>query len=221
MIKNFELYLGEKPVVSGDSCADPLIFSWHMENVDVTLGTPGGCSQHATKTVDLYGNMALSTTRIYDGTYSLMRYDANDYATFSVSGGSTTGMYVSWWMNIDNYPSTGDTVLWIIGDYTNGMRVYITSASTIVCQVWYGGSNKSATLSGCTVDTDYICYAYWRSGGSPYIYINCGGNIAQQANSISAWGAAPTSAVLGEDDTSNTRFYIDNLKIYNVYNPSV
>lgn len=67
----------------GDSCGtDGLIFAWHMEDVDVTAGTPSGCALGDT-TATLQSGATIATTQVYDGTYALFGDGTSARADFT------------------------------------------------------------------------------------------------------------------------------------------
>lgn len=55
-------------IVAG--CTGSTIFQWHMEDADVTVGTPAGCATYDT-TATLQSGAVIDATQYYDGTHSL------------------------------------------------------------------------------------------------------------------------------------------------------
>jgi len=72
-------------VVSGETCSSSgLLFSWHCENTDVTLGIPCGCSMGDT-TATSSGSPTLDSGLKYNGTYSVDSPDGNDAYYFDIT----------------------------------------------------------------------------------------------------------------------------------------
>ena len=103
-----EQVTARKKVAGGngcDDCSGTLKFSWHMENVDVTLGTPCGCSDGDT-TATANDSITLSDTQEKDGTYSAYAADAGKYYSFTGSAEDLVDMdeaLVIFWVYITTW----------------------------------------------------------------------------------------------------------------------
>jgi len=108
-----QLVGGSVPAIaeSCDDCSGDVKFAWHLENVDVTLGTPCGCvDADGDEIGTANGGATLSDTQKQDGTNSL--YNAgNDYYSFDVSSNDIIDLQdqgaISFYIWVNDWTATG------------------------------------------------------------------------------------------------------------------
>lgn len=121
----------------GDDCAGDIAMTWHMEDVDVTIGTPAGCSDYDTSATDMNG-ATLSTDQANDGTSSFLHGPEDSYAfdvpnaTIEDTGTICQSVYVADW-------SVGT-------DFTRFFRIYIDDNDSIALYWKYDGSATDITF---------------------------------------------------------------------------
>lgn len=217
------MVMGSPPVAGGtcDDCSGSRIFSWHMENINIELGTPCGCSDDATKTATYSGDFALSTDNVIDGTYTGYRVNASDYATVPLTGTSTTQGYISWGMDAVNVVSGSIKIVELYYDNNNFFRVSQSSSDALTALYTGNGAARQATTTALTIGNAYSCYAYYIQGGNPTVFIHCDGGITDGSTglSLTAMASATNSLIVGDNTAQTAAAYIDNVHVYNVYNP--
>ncbi len=214
------------------AAVDPtLLFEWHCETNDVTLGTPAGYSVGAT--VGTVVNTPAWSTNAQDGTYSLYADGNNDRVNFTWTNSAATGILKIESGTIDFYfnPDThAGTILFYLGS-SGSDRLYATLDANryVALNHVAGGTVRSARtkLSVWTSNTWYHAKCRWdtTAHGGNYIQVTCdttnGEANAELGTGTSALGtwAGVNSGVLkiGDADGNNVKVRLDNIKVYNVW----
>jgi len=206
---------------AGDICSSPMTFSWHMENTDVTLGTPSGCSVGNT-TATFVSLGALNTDLFYDGSTSLDIPTSGDFASFSVSSNdiiNPAAGTISFWMYIDTAVanlrpfSTGP-------DADNFIRTFITNTDEIRVN-WSGNATVvyAVTTNANIPNTTWVnvIAKYTTADVDPNLSIRVVGygSEAISNDNPTAWVGTNTSMVVGNSGSAAGDFHIDNLQVYN------
>lgn len=120
-----------------DSCTSNLLFSWHFENLDVTLGgvaggVNNGCSLGDT-TATATGTPTISGTQYEDGANSGNFAAGNRYYNFDVSSDdifTPLAGSVDVWVYVSTYLS-GEPLINASVDANNKIDLYLQTTSTI------------------------------------------------------------------------------------------
>lgn len=215
-----------------DDCSGDLKFSWHMENVDVTLGTPCGCSD-GDEGASTDGTPSLSSTEKSDGTYSAYG-DTVDYYKFVISHPDlvdvSEGKVV-----MDIFIPTGEwaaDVTFFDAYYDSGTRINCMTAGSsgsdieVRCAHDDGWQELEATSGTGHTENEWLRVTVrWDASQSsadfdvelcdltlPDTTSNCVNSGAD--NDIDGdWGAnTPTELRIGP--SGNCAIYVDNIQIY-------
>jgi hypothetical protein len=196
------------------------VLEMHFENNDdITQGTPVGGSTNATKTLTRFNSMAYSSTQKSDGTYSLYKTLAGttEYATIPTDVDQLQGTLV-----FDLYVATGNVSSSFVRfniDANNYILVYAgVTGADIKARYRGGGGNSDTTTVSMTTGTLHTITFKWRTGGGPpYLSIQVDSDTAGVYNSTlnTISGTASVMEIGVSGDTAN--FYIDNLKLYDVW----
>lgn len=213
---------------AGDSCTGDLLFSWHAENVDVTVGTPAGCSVGDT-TATANTEVSLSNVQAHDGTYSIKPTSASDYYSFSVSTEDiikTDAGRVTGWI----YNPAGNATNYVLTSYGNGstdwIMIYLTNNNL---RLSYRGSSTTQELVGPTNSitddawTYFVCSWSVTAVGGHYLRIGTSTDGSAPTNwtyhdtAITDLAVALASIRWGETQGAGYDHYIDEVKIYGVW----
>jgi len=211
---------------SCDDCSGTLKFAWHAENVDVTKGTPCGCSDGDT-TASASGSPSLSNVQKSDGTYSVLINATSEYYEFTKSGTDLLDpddFKITFDLYVINLNSTGEEVEIITSYYdSNDYIIVMLDASYI--KVYHKGNGTSDTmilnLDGYTEQWLSCEYQAKTSVEGNDHYLSCGdaGSVEEDDDHV-AFNNQPTKLVIGTGGGSSSyndgdaTYYIDNIKIY-------
>jgi hypothetical protein len=155
---------GEAP--SCDDCSGARTFAWHMENVDVTLGTPCGCSD-ADTIADGSGDIDFvdAAPAPFDGTYSLCWLGALDYAYFTLSGTiNPENFSVTILVNmVDGTFDSGTEIFELYGDTNDYINLQITGAEDaldVQGKVSANGTSYYIANNADRADSEWFCVVY-------------------------------------------------------------
>lgn len=218
---------------TADDCSGDLKFSWHMENDDVTLGDPAGCSD-GDETGSITGSAILDTTQKSDGQKSIKvsKSSGTGFYSFDVSSNDIIDMqegkividlYVDTWVNNAVFIKWKDSGCYAMIRLRN-------SASDIEVGAYVDQGSVYDTLetsgSGHTEDEWLrITYQWDLSQSSadhkielcdltpPDTTSNC---TSIQEDTLVTWDNPITALQIGETQSvSGTMLvYIDNVQIY-------
>jgi len=219
---------GVPAATGGDSCTGTLLFSWHGENADVTLGTPAGCAAGDT-TGTANSSATISNSQFWDGSNSVSCPSMSDYYSFDYTSNfnETEGtlvfrIRVVTWYGTTFFDVTYDANnylrLALLGtdemrlshkDTATGVIVADTTDANIALNTWYtvtakwNKANVNPNLSLVVCDTDNA---------------NCSTTGVSNVNLLS-WGGSPSVIKIGEIYGNNAAFFFDGIKIYNSVSP--
>jgi hypothetical protein len=209
-----------------DSCTSGLLFSWHCEDLNVTAGSPGGCSVGDT-TATAGGSGAVSSSQYKDGANAC--YVSTSAGTLDFT-----------WSNDILNPNAGTIDVWIRGGGNTATEyfVYLTPDANNYVQLlsgfFYGSFKINRRAGGGTArtaeaalspsyDTWYHVIAKWDTTihGSNYMEIcadetNGTTNCGYATDTSGTWsGSSGTLSVAQRG--SGGDFYMDQLKIYDTW----
>lgn len=228
------------PVVGGaaiatDSCTGGLLFSWHMENLDVTLGGVAGGVNNGCSAGDTTGTAAslaeLSAVQAHDGTNSLSIPTTADYVTFSVAANDivseTAGtvilhFYVTTWLANANLIRITNGV-----DNINRITIYLSGTDEL--GLYYLGNSVGTgvitTDANMVVNNWYTVTAKWTTAAvDPNTWIQVCDTNGANCSTVISGNTQPTAMTVaidrikfGEDTATAGYFFLDNVKIYGSY----
>jgi hypothetical protein len=222
---------GGVPVATGDSCTDGLLFSWHCEDLDVTVGTPKGCS--AGDTTGSAASGAVIAAGGTDGSNYLNIPTAGDYVDFTISsrdiaddryGTLTFDLY------IDTF-SNGEAYGWIRDSATGDMiRFSMLNATNYqVCVRYSKAAAPASDITICTSNADlqedtwYSVTVKWTTADvnpNLYIVVDGHGTAGSSNTNLNTFTNGPDTLRFGDVYGSNPGpVKFDNIKIYNSYLP--
>jgi len=216
---------------TADSCIGDLLFSWHMENADVTLGTPSGCSVGDT-TATLNSGAVLDAALYQDGARSGDCPTSNDYFGFTVSSEDLVRHVsgtVDVWIYVDAF-GEGAAAFYAGVDSSNRVMVTMQTVSTFhqfrITHIAGGtGRTVNTTISGGFLNaTWYHVVAKWdeTAHNGNYLSIcadtntgstNCGGGTT----ALGIWTGTLTLMRVGEGAVVTSDSHVDNVKVYGVW----
>lgn len=210
----------------GDDCSGDLMWSGHFEGTgnvgqtfDVTTGTPAGCVDTAAdRIITYYSDMVNSTDQKTDGSYSIYRAGASDYAAASFTGFNTSAMsisfnvYVTTFINATNIIRIADAGL---DDYILVNMVDVSGNKFQVAHCGTGTVRIKTDTNTFLTDTWYTVNVQFKTADSPYLRIKISTNSANTGTTaLSAMTDTPITLHLGHNSANAAVFYIDNIKIY-------
>lgn len=221
--------------VSTDSCADGLLFSWHFENTDVTLGgvaggVNNGCSAGDT-TASATSGAVLTTGSFQDGSKSGSFPTAGDYYSLSISSDDiaddAAGTAI-FYLKLNAAVATCG-VFRIRYDGDNLIRLQTVGASANQLQAYYIGAATSRSYSTTTANlstdgsTWYMITFKWsqagvsEGGSTRYMSIQVNAATPEYyGTQPTALATTPTALVVGDyNGTTGCNLQVDNLKVYN------
>jgi hypothetical protein len=221
-----------------DDCSGDLKFSWHMEALDITSGSPCGCVDSGGDTVATEVNGGdISSTQKSDGTYSSYSPDGSDYHKFDSSGGDNfddaEGKIV-----IDIYVDTFVADAYILriddGGATDRLLLDLRNSSVdIQIRASWTGSNPSQASDYATTaangyhgEDEWLRITYqWKqseSNADHYLQVcdltppdtigNCSEAAAQ--DDINLWADDATDFIINNGNTPAAAMYVDNIEVY-------
>ena len=225
---NMGIIGGSVPAAGGDSCTGTLLFSWHGENADVTLGTPAGCSAGDTVGTAVSG-ANISNTQFWDGGNSVSFPTVGDYYTFDSASifSSTEGTIV-----FKLYPTaigSGDYVFGAWIDADNNFVIRYTGTDEMYA-TWRGqatSQNAITTDANILVDVWRTVTVKWNTADvNPNLWIqvcdtdnlNCTTAISNN-NNLVAWSGSLSTFHIGDYGSGGSTGFIDAFKIYNSVTP--
>jgi len=113
-----------------DDCSGTVMFQTHFEDLDVTTGTPCGCSDGDESGVT-NGTAAISSTQKSDGTNSLYCADGEDYVVYTNTGNALIDLdagHLIFDLYIDTWVDNAD-VFGIRPDTNNQIRIEMDGSS--------------------------------------------------------------------------------------------
>jgi len=197
------------------------LFEWHCENVDITLGTPAGCSAGDT-TAAATGSPAISNTQKSDGTNSVHINTQDEYYEFAIDTSDLLDpddFKITFDLYIVSMPVGGTTYLmYNVGGVND--KFYISLDSTNAGIKFY--RKAQGTTDGVFVDS--LSTGTWLSieyqgltgvtGNDHYLNIPDEGSDENDDDLPVMSGTPPTSIKIGESNGSaDGEYYIDNIKI--------
>lgn len=219
---------------STDSCTGGLIFSWHCENTDVTLGgiaggVNNGCSAGDTTAAGGGTNYELNASVYKDGIKGCHFPNRNSYYQFAISSEDivkhATGTWAGW-VYIDTFV-TGSPIWRAQVDASNVVKLNVLTATTNQFRVTHtaGGTARTATTTitdGLLEDTWYYVVFKWDETvhGSNYLSIcadttNGTSNCGAATSALGSWSGTLATMEYGDVNvTTNNAFYVDQVKIY-------
>lgn len=205
----------------GDACGTGnLLFAWHCENVDVTLGTPAGCSLGDT-VATLNSGAVISTTQEQDGSNSLSVPTINDRAIFAVTGENIaegSQGRIEFYLYVTTIASTTS-----IMSFRNGANAATISMGSNFINLEYLNSGSpdpeaSTTAGSLTTGSWLKVVAQWRTTGNPNLRVTVNDANEGTVNDDPGAEIAPTEVWVGEDGGgAGGAFFVDNIKIYSTY----
>jgi hypothetical protein len=208
------------PVV--DTCTGALTFAWHMESIDVTLGSPTGCSVGDT-TATLNATAAISATQKQDGTYSLSTPVSGDAGYFSISA-RNLATEVSGTAILYVYVTTHSSrteVLRIHRDTQNTIIASINTSGNLVLS--YEGTDVPVTVTTSNaigLNAWHKLTVKWRQTGSPTTLSAQidSGTEATTTSALTSWALEPSYLYVGNRyGVAGGVAFVDNLKVYNTW----
>ncbi len=209
---------------SGDSCTGGLLFSWHCENLDVTLGTPAGCS--VGDTVALASSDAvISSAQWQDGSNSCSFPTSSDRFAFDVSGGDiakTAAGTVILYIRINTFKA-GNSIFGLVADANNLIRLDMTGTDELKVSHYVNPTSRTLTTLSANigVDTWYKVTLKWSVAGvgGKYLHIDIddGTYTLEGSDAIADFGTAlaANDFQIGESQGGTPSvFFIDNIKVY-------
>lgn len=217
---------------AGDGCGTGnLVFSWHMEDLTVTTGTPAGCSQGDT-TGTLNSGAYLTNYVAQDGTYSLRCPSSADYCSFSVSsddifnddaGTFTIYINVGTWLD-------GLYIATLLGDTTNRVQIRtdgtdVDGSRHVEMLLDFNGAAQlsiTTTGTGLSLNTWHKVTAKWRTGTTDPTTSSSLQIDTQTAvtgtTPLASWNTQATELRIGGGVNSGL-IYVDNMRVYNAWLP--
>jgi hypothetical protein len=207
------------------NCTSPQFFGWSMENTNVTLGTPPGCTNNATTSVTLTGaTIASDASTVEDGTYAI-KLIQNSTGTIPITYGGTgeEGTFDVWiyW--------TGDTgqnyqIVELKYDANNWIAIKYTNSSEKFYLGYTGTSTYISITSATTITTPAAMHhvvAKWsrsKSGGTYTLSLQVDAETPVTSTAaLNAMAGVPTTLTLYGTATYNVTYYADLLKVYNTW----
>lgn len=219
-----------------DSCTGNLLFSWHMEDTDVTLGgvaggVNNGCSAGDTTMTATGAGTELSSTVYKDGAKAIYAPGTNHYYEASVTSGDIVKYdagTVDLWVYVTTFSSGAYSFFTQVSDTSNSIQVRQQTATTQQFRLTHtaGGTTRSATTAisgGFANDTWYHVIAKWdtTAHGSDYGSI-CADTTTGTSNcgvftsALGTWAGDITVVRFGQAGNATTQ-YIDNVKVYSTW----
>jgi len=207
-----------------DSCTGDLTFSWHMEDTDVTSGTPCGCSAGDT-TATLNNSAAISSAQAQDGTNSLYCPSGSSTPANAEFSNTSNAIIqpdagtVTFYVYVTSF--VAGTRLWTMWTGpTDNIQCYMTGTGdgNIDILLWYRGTGSANVTanSNLSLNTWYQVTCKWREGAAdPSIYVEANSASAQSDTDLSGASDDGTFYVGNNDGSKVGDFYIDNMKVYN------
>lgn len=203
-----------------DDCSDAnLTFSWHAEDIDVTVGTPCGCSDGDT-TATLVSGAVISSTQKSDGTNSLSFPTSLDYATFDNTSEDI--------INKDAGTIIFDIYLTARANFQRVFIYEVDSNNFIRCQtrnideldvIYSGDSTEIGAVTGAadlSLNTFYTVTAKWRTGVTdPSLSITVNGSTGTNNTDLTAIIGNSGTIEIGSKISGSTFGFIDKVLIYN------
>lgn len=217
----------------GDSCTGDLLFSWHGENLDVTVGSPAGCSAGDTTgtavsaaAIDTDGTPAPK-----DGSGACSFPTAGDSFSFTISSEDIikhASGTLDTWLYISTFDSDA-TLLKAAVDTNNYVDVRLKTSTTNQLRLVHnaGATTRMATTTvsgGLSLSTWYHVIAKWdeTAHGSNYLSIcvdetNGTTNCGDTPSALGTWAGTLSTLSIGEVWGIAAATFLDNLKIYGTW----
>jgi hypothetical protein len=216
---------------SADSCSGGLIFSWHGEDADVTVGTPTGCSA-GDETGTASSGATISSTQKKDGSNSVSIPTSSDYYSFTLSSSdifNDDAGTVDFWIYMDTHSNHGGILRFQETAGTDEIYIRMEeSGGNDELQVWHEGNSVERTaytsVGPITEDTWYHVIVKWdtvSAHGGNYLSIcadttngttNCGTNASQPSSLSDDSGTLVIGDFAGWNGGDG--YYLDLFKIY-------
>jgi hypothetical protein len=231
---------GGAAAANTDACTSGLLFSWHMENTDVTTGgvaggVNNGCSAGDSTATANGAGVTLDTSVFQDGAKSIKSVTgagANRYEFDWASGDilATGQGTIDFWMY---YTGTlaGHHPFYLIVNTDNRIYCFVDGANYLGCIWTYGAAavnaRTNANASIFPASTWIHCKVRWHKGTAHsglYQKVTCDGTTGESnsndngTNDLGTWaGTAATFAIGDTGNGTGLTLYIDNLKIYDTW----
>lgn len=220
----------EEVTANSDSCTGGLLFSWHAENTDVTLGGVAGGVNNGCSVGDTTGTAnsgaTISTDEHQDGTKSVSIPTASDYYAFDwaddiiKANAGTIDLWIKWTTVVD-----GPVMFYLNVDVNN--RIYIGIDGTSKYIFLYhvaGGTSVHARTNFPVFDagTWYHVKARWDHSAHSGLYLKITMDTTTgESNSADdgtdapgTWSGSSGTVNVGDYYGYGGVFFIENLKIY-------
>lgn len=220
---------------STDSCTGTLLFSWHMENTDVTLGGVAGGVNNGCSVGDTTATLTsatISTTQKNDGSKSLSCGARNYFAAFDISSEDIikhAAGTIDIWVYVDTFAS-GSPIVYAYIDASNVIKLHTITSGTNQFRLTHkaGGTERAATTAvsgGLTEDTWYHIIAKWDETVHTADYLNiCADgtngttNCGAGTSALGTWAGDLTALRIGDPNlVTGIATFIDNIKIYSTW----
>lgn len=217
--------------VQTDSCTGALLFSWHMENDDVTLGgvaggVNNGCSDNDT-TATRASAAAISDTQAQDGTYSLSCPTSLDNAAFSIpTGFSTNTGTVVLYVYVTTFFSDA-TLFRAYVDAQNYISIILKTSAETTSQIrgvhMAGNTARLATsaYTGGIPSNQWLKVIFkWSNTAVSGKYLSLTIDDANEGSAtlaLGSWEGSLSTMVIGEVAGNPAAFFLDDIKVYNTW----
>lgn len=203
---------------AGDSCTGTLLFAAHMENDDVTQGTPAGCVVSGGDNTITKTGVSYSTTQKSDGSYA--SYSTAENSSMVISSTNMDVSITGTWCGDIYYTQTVNRRVFTINTtpVLTGIVVYSAGANTLRTNYNASGYTGSDTFANYTFVR--ACFSWDTSGAGAT------DKLATKLNT-SAW-QEQTNFTITDISNPATYYvtggsfqyypgYIDNVKLYSDY----
>lgn len=217
-------------VVTTDSCVGGLLFSWHMENADVTLGGVAGGVNNGCSLGDTVGNIVGSATinadvTPYDGSSSVDIPTGVSYYDFVVNSddiindaAGTIVLYVY----VQTFAHQARIVDANISTSTDDISIQMLTSGVNKFRITYMGSSVSrvATTSNAVsfpLNQWLKVTGKWSVSGVGGLYLSISYDDAYTGtnnSAITAMSGNPDDLWIGNVSSPAADFHVDNIKIY-------
>jgi hypothetical protein len=197
-----------------------ILFEWHMEDADVTAGTPAG--QSAGDTTASITGATFVTDPKQDGTYSLYPANPNYGAEFDAAALYSASEGTIQFYCIINPHLADPTPVRIRFNTDNNNRINLDFANTDAIRARYvgGGTTVSATSSnGSIVDGQWHKITVrWRATGDPNLSITVDDGSEGTSNTdLPTFSSAPNLLFIGNGSTTDGEMHVDNITIWDTW----
>ncbi len=219
---------GGVPSEAAGACTSPQIFGWSMENVDVTTGTPAGCTGNADTTFAYTGTSTALSTDVspQDGTYSLYIRYAGDNATIPITGSGEEGTFdvyveLTAETSLENwspYLVLSYGTAWV-EDTNSYIALKVDSSNHFVISYGYSGGhvNCISTVDYSALNGWIRIIGKWKRGAATTLSITVNGTETTSSTALSALAGSPDNLTILNGGANSRTLYWDTLKVYSTW----